>query len=189
MTPFLLFGSLLATLSTPAVAADGPIFSRWEARLGGTTAGPVLFKDAPDQRLEPTTAFQYGGQGTFLFGRVDSDFYRFGLGLGYTGMARSASRNMRLVTPRVVFETGGVINFQAGLGYAVTTGTDGFKQHYDGVYTRLAVRRDFRDLDSSSPMGVALGLCTDFIASTESMSYSSAFVGAEIDVIFHGGKE
>jgi hypothetical protein len=183
-----LLGPLTATLSTPAVAAEGPIFSRWEARVGASTAGPVLFNDAPDQRIEPTTAFEYGGQGTFLFGRVDDDFYRFGLGVGYAGMARSASRNMRLLTPRAVFETGGVFHVQAGLGYAVTLGTDGFTEHYDGVYSRLALRRDFRDPDSESPMGVALGLCSDFIASTESMRYSSAFVGAEIDVIFHGGK-
>jgi len=187
-------------LALPSVAsADEParrfsdITHTYQLQLAMASAGPVLFQDTPDQMLEETTAFEYGGRLAFLLGNERLDVHRVGLGVAYDLAARSDSRKLAFVTPQLIVETGHPLILQLALGGAIGSGTSGFASNYSGLYTGVTLRWSFLDKRRAAPVSVSFGLTGRVIASTTDLQYSSAFVGGQLELVFHlgdqGGKQ
>jgi len=188
--------SLVAAIAVPGAArADdsvrrfGDIAHSYQLQLAMDSAGPVLFKDTPDQMLESTTAFEYGGRLAFLLGNERLDQHRIGLGVGYDLAAKSDHRKLAFITPQLVYETGQPLVLQLALGGAIGTGTAGFAKNYTGVYTGATLRWSFLDKHKASPVSVSFGLTGRVVASTTSLQYSSVFVGGQLELIFHLGNQ
>jgi hypothetical protein len=192
--------SLTAALALPGLAAAddaaavherklGDITSSYQLQLAMDSAGPLMFKDTPDMKLEKTTAFEYGGRLAFFLGNERLDAHRFGIGVGYDVAARSDSRQLNMITPQLMYETGHPLILQLGLGLAMGNGTAGFASNYGGFATGATLRYSFLDKDKASPVSVSFGLTGKFVASTTSLQYSSAFVGGQIELVFHLGNQ
>jgi len=165
----------------------------YQLQLALASAGPVLFKDTPDQMLETTTAFEYGGRLAFLLGNERLDVHRLGLGLGYDHAARSDSRNLAFITPQLIVETGHPLILQLAVGAAIGKGTADFASNYSGLFTGATLRWSFLDKHRTAPVSLSFGLTGRVIAATKDLQYSSAFVGGQIELVFHlgdqGGKQ
>jgi hypothetical protein len=161
------------------------IFKSWAIHVGLITAAPLYFKDTPDTKLEATTVFQYGGRISFLLGDELLDLHRFGLGLGYAFVAHSDSRTASMFTPTLLYEIGHPLILQVGIGYSVGIGTDKFASNYSGVYTQATLKYSFRSLMQRSPVGVSIGLHSSFVFSTTDIGYSSAYLGAQVELTYH----
>ncbi|MBS1125025.1 MAG: hypothetical protein H6Q90_7253 [Deltaproteobacteria bacterium] len=153
------------------------------------SAGPVLFKDTPDQMLESTTAFEYGGRLAFVLGNERLDLHRVGIGVGYDLAARSDTRKLAFITPQLIVETGHPLILQLALGGAIGRGTSEFASNYSGIYTGATLRWSFLDKTRSAPVSVSFGLTGRVIAATKDLQYSSAFVGGQIELVFHLGDQ
>jgi len=193
-------GVLLVTLWSGAARADetapivkertlGDITSSYQLQLGMASAGPILFEDTPDKMLERTTAFEYGGRLAFLLGNERLDTHRFGLGIAYDLAARSESRKLAFVTPQLIYETGHPLILQLGLGAAIGTGTSGFASNYSGIYSGATLRYSFLDKSRASKVSVSFGLTGKVIAATKDLQRSSAFVGGQLELVFHLGNQ
>lgn len=178
-------GEAAAQEASPPGRSLSDIFDDYQLHVGLNSAGPLLFRDAPDAMLEELAVFQYGGTLAFLFGNEMADLHRLGIGLGYDLVARSASRDLAFFSPYLAYEIGHPLILQLGLGANVGLGTEGFAEHYKGFYSAAALRYSFRRGHHSSPVSVSLGLSGKFIAATEDLEYSSAFVGAQVELIYH----
>jgi hypothetical protein len=47
------------------------------------------------------------------------------------------------------------------------------------------MRYSFRSLKHPSPVGVSLGVTGSFVVATKALQYSTAFMGAQIEMIYH----
>jgi len=165
----------------------GDITGSYQLQLAMASAGPALFRDTPDQMLEKTTAFEYGGRLAFFLGNERLDSHRFGLGVAYDHAAKSDSRSLAFITPQAMYETGYPLSLQLGLGWAIGSGTTGFASNYAGFYSAAALRYSF--LDKASPVSVSFGLTGKVIAATQDLQYSSAFIGGQLELVFHLGDQ
>ena len=188
--------SVAAALPAATARADEPaarkfadITHSYQLQLAMASAGPVLFRDTPDQMLETTTAFEYGGRLGFFLGNERLDAHRLGLGVGYDHAARSDSRNLAFITPQLLLETGHPLILQLAVGGAIGSGTKDFASNYSGVFTGATLRYSFLDKQKTSPVSVSFGLTGRVIAATKDLQYSSAFVGGQIELVFHLGDQ
>lgn len=182
-----------ASASPPADRATtrtlGDITGSYQLQLAMASAGPALFRDTPDQMLEKTTAFEYGGRLAFFLGNERLDSHRFGLGVAYDHAAKSDSRSLAFITPQAMYETGYPLSLQLGLGWAIGSGTSGFASNYAGFYSGAALRYSFLDRSKASPVSVSFGLTGKVIAATKDLQYSSAFIGGQLELVFHLGDQ
>jgi hypothetical protein len=193
--------SSLAIIATPHLAAAddaptavhqrtlGDITGSYQLQLEMDSAGPVLFKDTPDKMLAKTTAFEYGGRLAFFLGNERLDAHRFGIGVGYDLVARSDTRDLALITPQLMYETGHPLILQVALGAAIGSGTSGFASNYGGFYSAATLRYSFLDKSRPSPVSVSFGLTGRVVAASTDLQYSSAFVGGQIELVFHLGDQ
>lgn len=180
-----------STAPPPAVGTParslGDITGSYQLQLAMASAGPALFRDTPDQMLEKTTAFEYGGRLAFFLGNERLDSHRFGVGVAYDHAAKSDSRSLAFITPQALYETGYPLSLQLGLGWAIGSGTTGFASNYAGFYSGAALRYSF--LSQASPVSVSFGLTGKVIAATKDLQYSSAFIGGQLELVFHLGDQ
>ncbi len=169
----------------PASRPFKSVFSNFQIHLGLEIAGPVLFADTPDATLESTTTFQYGGRIAFMFGQEILDLHRLGIGVSYDFVAQSDTRELSFVAPYLIYEIGHPLILQVSLGGSVGVGTAGYASNYTGVHTGVALRYSFLRAKRLSPISVSLGLTGKFVFAVRDLRYSSAFVGAQIEIIYH----
>ena len=165
----------------------GDITGSYQLQIAMASAGPALFRDTPDQMLEKTTAFEYGGRLAFFLGNERLDSHRFGLGVAYDHAAKSDSRSLAFITPQAMYETGYPLSLQLGLGWAIGSGTTDFASNYAGFYSGAALRYSF--LSKASPVSVSFGITGKVIAATKDLQYSSAFIGGQLELVFHLGDQ
>lgn len=177
-----------AAAATPRAGDAQPrrgFFDSFQVGLALLGAAPVLFTDVADARLEKTTAFQFGGRLAAFAGTELKDLHRFGLGLGYSVVARSPSRSLNYLTPTLLYEIGHPLVLQLALGWNVGLGTAGFASNYSGLHTAIALRYSFRQAQRASPVGVSAALTGGTVLSSTSLQYSTAFVGAQLELTYH----
>lgn len=158
---------------------------RYQVHFGMAAAGPLLFNDIPDQRLEQTNALEYGGRLAFLLGSELHDLHRVGVGFAGGMLAQSPSRTAALLTPFAIYEIGHPLVLQATAGYAIGVGTGGYADQYGGVSLGAAVRYSFRSLEHESAVGVSVGVAANLVLATSDIRYSSVFLGPQIELTFH----
>jgi hypothetical protein len=156
----------------------------FQVHVGLESAGPVLFRDTPDGRLEATSVFAYGGRLAFLFGDELLDLHRLGLGVRWDSLVNSDTRSLSLITPHLAYEIGHPLVLQVGAGYAFARGTEGFAADYAGWATSAALRWSFRRRDDATPLSASLGLVGQVVVPKDH-ERASAFVGAQVELIFH----
>jgi hypothetical protein len=190
-------GVLGAPLTTAIAHADpaadttrtfGDSLHAYNVQLGLDSAGPVLFKDTPDMSLSDTTVFVYGGRLAFLFGDELADAHRIGLAVGYHTVARSDARSLAMISPELIYETGHPLILQVGLGWAITRGTEGFAENYSGFSPSASLRWSFLG-KPRSVVSAAIGLTGRVIVATKDFDYSSAYLGAQLELSFHLGDQ
>ncbi len=176
-------------LTGPAMAQDSPgLFQGFEVGIGLDGGGPVLFRDTPDDQIEPATVFQYGTRLSFRLGDPEVHLHRVGLGLGIHSLARSGSRTLGAVDPMALYATGRATEVQLGLGWRVGLAGDGFditggKVPYSGPLGMLELRHSFLDGEARVPMGLVAGLFAEGSLGSPT-DFSTAFVGARIDLTY-----
>lgn len=174
-----------AAAATTAEVTERPLGVKLHAislEVGLDSAAPLRLTDTADMRTEPTRAFLFGGHVGVAIGDPLRDAHRLGVAIGYATVARSASRSLALVTPRLTYETGHPLMLQVGLGWAIPTGTAGFADQYGGVLTTAALRYSFRRAVPRSLVGATLGLTGQVVAATKAFERSSVFLGAQLDL-------
>lgn len=175
-----------APVAAPPKPAGPP--SAWEIHAGFVSAGPLLFRDTPDRRLEPTTVFEYGGAISAFLGDETSRPIRYGGGASFVSVARSPSRSLQLATPFAAIEIGHPLVLQLTLGPALATGEGAWTKDHSGISTGATLRWSFRKAATPSPIAVSAGLTGRFVASTADFTRSSAFAGFVVDVQYHSFK-
>jgi hypothetical protein len=169
-----------------SVSANGAgFFDNYSIRLGLQSAGPLHFRDTPDGRVEQTSVFEFGPRLAFLFGNEVRDIHRAGLGLSYISVARSDTRKLAFIPIYLMYEIGHPLVLQASAGANIASGSSNFTGKYGGVYTALALRYSFQSVDKWSPITVSPGIATMANLSTESMQYSSVFLGAQLEISYN----
>lgn len=177
-----------ATTPAPAKSAvrrASPLAGGWQAHLSFLSAGPLLFRDVPDRRLEPTTVFEYGGAATFLMGEETVKPVRFGGGLSFVSVARSPTRSLQLASPYFAAELGHPLALRLEVGPALGVGSGDWTSRYSGLSTGALLRYSFRQPTQLQPMSVSIGPNGRFVASVNDFTRSSAFLGAQVDVAYH----
>ena len=177
-------GTAAAGSDTDEVRTFRDAFNSFQVHLGIESAGPVLFQDTPDGRVEEASVFEYGARLGFLFGEELLDLHRLGASVRWDSIATSEAHDLRFITPQVLYEIGHPLILQAGVGYSFASGTDGYAEKYKGWATSAAVRWSFRRRSNASPLSTSLGLVGQFVAAS-TFEKSSAFVGLQLEVIFH----
>ncbi len=163
-------------------------FHTYSIRLGVESAGPILFRDTPDQQIEATTVFQLGGRLAFWFGDELKDVHRFGLGLGYSSVATAPSRKLSFVDAYLLYETGHPLILQAGLGASFARGTTDFADQYGGLYGALALRYSFRRQGRDSKVAISPGVVAKSYVTTGDFQNSSFFLGAQLEIAYDLGR-
>lgn len=180
-----------SSLASDELAVTSPtppppkLFKSFQVHVGLASGGPVLWTDTPDTRLERTTVFEYGGRVALVFGDEILNPHRVGIALGYDMVARAENRELAFVTPQVVYEIGHPLVLQLGMGWAVGTGTSGFASNYSGLHSGATLRWSFQRASRRSPASVSFGMTGRLVASAKDLERSSAFVGAQIELIFY----
>jgi len=174
--------------TTVESSADHSVFSNYSIRLGVESAGPILFRDTPDARLEPTSVFQYGGRLAFLFGNELTDSHRFGLGVSYNFVAKSPTRKLHFTDIYAMYETGHPLVLQASIGADIATGTSELADQYGGVYSGLALRYSFVSASRFSKISVSPGIVAKSYLVTSDAQMSSFFVGAQLEFSYNTNK-
>lgn len=164
------------------------VFKNYSIRLGMESAGPVLFRDTADARLEDTTVFQFGGRLAFLFGNELYDMHRFGLGVSYNFVGKSATRKLNFTDVYLLYETGHPLILQAAIGANIAGGTKAFAEEYGGVYAGLALRYSFIRPSRFSKVSVSPGLVAKSYLVTADARMSSFFVGAQLEFAYNTNK-
>lgn len=131
--------------------------------------------------------FLLGGHLGFVYGDELVDAHRFGISVAYDSIARSTDRTMALITPMVTYETGFPFQLEVGLGWSIPKGTTDFADNYGGVTSQATLRWAFQNRAKPSKVSVGLGLIGRVTATTSNFDYSSAFIGAQIDLGYHFG--
>ncbi len=164
------------------------VFGNYSVRLGIESAGPMLFRDVPDQRLEATSVFQYGGRLAFLFGNELTDVHRFGVGASYNFVGKSETRKLGFVDLYAMYETGHPLVLQASVGANIATGTTEFADEYGGLYSALALRYSFVTASRFSAVSVSPGLVAKSYLVTSDAQMSSFFFGAQLEFSYNTNK-
>ena len=182
----------LLLLAAPASAREaaaevdaGPFTKRFGVSIAVDSAGPLLFKDTPDARLEETRVFQYGARLSFRLGDPRFDKHRGGLALGVSSVARSSTRRLIALDPYFVYAAGQSLQVQIGLGARIGLGTEGFRQNYTGILGLVELRYAFINKGGTSPVTVTPGIYAQFVLNPKTPAYSSAFVGARVELTIH----
>ncbi|NOY25406.1 MAG: hypothetical protein GXP62_05990 [Oligoflexia bacterium] len=180
--------SLLVTL--PAQAAPDQsqsqsqnFFRDGSVVLAVEAAGPLLFQDVPDGTIENTTANYYGLVLTGMIHDEATDTHRLGFGLGVASAARSATRSLTLVTPRLVYETGFPFVFDMALGGAIPLGKGGLDTGHGGVLGELGLRWALHG--PKSKLTVSPGIDTMMVLNPKDPTASSAWLGAQVQLAYH----
>jgi len=174
-----------ASLTGTTGGGSSSFTSNFSIRAGVEAAGPLAFRDTPDGLSEETSVFAIGPRLGFLFGNELTDLHRGGIGLSYLPTARSDSRNLALVPIYLMYETGHPLILQLRAGAALATGSDDFKSNYGGFHAGMALRYSFLTEEKWSPVSVSPGLLAFTNLSTESMQYSSAFLGVQLEIAYN----
>jgi len=169
-------------------SAERKVWDNYSIRLGLESAGPVLFRDTPDGRIENTSVFQFGGHLAFLFGHERKDFHRFGLALAFNQVAKSDTRKLRFLDPYLVYETGHPLMLQVGLGASIATGTSSFADEYGGLFGLFGLRYSFTREGRDSIVSVSPGLVAKSYLVTSDVQNSSFFVGAQVEIAYSTNK-
>jgi len=171
-----------------AVRAFGEITNNFSVRIGLESAGPILFQDSPDQRIEETSVFQYGGRVAVLLGSEGKDTHRVGLGVGYNFVAKSESRKLNFTDIYAMYETGHPLVLQLHGGYSVAGGTTELAQDHGGIYSAAALRYSFDSPSDPSRIRVSPGLIGKSYLNTGDARNSSFFIGAQIEFTYNSNK-
>ena len=174
-----------ATLEGATGGGSSSLTSNYSIRAGVEAAGPLMFRDTPDGLSEETSVFAIGPRLGFLFGNELTDVHRAGLGFSYLPTARSDSRSLSLIPIYLMYETGHPLILQLRAGAALATGTEDFKGNYGGLHAGMALRYSFLTEEKWSPVSVSPGLLAFTNISTESMQYSSAFLGVQLEIAYN----
>ncbi len=176
-------GSSGSTTTSNSSGSLTDFFDNYSIRLGLEAAGPLKFRDAPDGRVEQTTVFPFGFKAAFLFGHEVKDIHRAGLQLSYLSVAKSDNRSLKMIPIDLVYEIGHPLVLQVLLGYNAQAGS-GFESKYGGLSTGMALRYSFQALEKWSPVTVSPGLIARANISSDSMQYSTVFLGAQLEVSY-----
>lgn len=185
----LLGAGVSACVSESALAGEATtsLFHRFEVGVGVDAAGPLMFRDPPDARLEAPTVFQYGGRLGFRFGTPDQDPNRLGLELGWHGLAHSDSRQLNAFDPLLVLASGGATEVQVGAGARIALADAGFtvgdRVPFTGPMASLQLRHAFLDEQAAVPVGVSVGGFVEAVLGHPA-DYTSVFAGARFDFTF-----
>lgn len=174
-----------ATLEGATGGGSSSLTSNFSIRAGFEAAGPLVFRDTPDRLSEDTSVFAIGPRLGFLLGNELTDVHRAGIGLSYLPTARSDSRHLSFIPVYLMYETGHPLILQLRAGAAFATGTEGFKSNYGGLHAGMALRYSFLTEEKWSPVSVSPGLLAFTNISTESMQYSSAFLGVQLEIAYN----
>lgn len=190
--------ALLLTLTSGAAYADDvevsqertftDIKENFSIRLGMESAGPIRFNDSPDQRLEKTTVFQYGGRLAVLLGDEAKDAHRLGLGVSHNFVAKSESRKLNFTDVYLMYETGHPLVLQLHSGLSIAGGTAELADDHGGLYNAAALRYSFDRPGTSSKIRVTPGLVAKSYLNTGDARNSSFFVGAQIELTYNSNK-
>ncbi len=183
-----LSGEMQLTNKTSGKRTFGAIFDNFSVRLGMESAGPILFHDTKDQKLERTSVFQYGGRFAVVVGDEHRDAHRLGLGVAYNFVAKSESRNLNFVDPYLIYETGHRFVMQLHAGASIPTGSKALADAHGGLYNAIALRYSFDQEDDPSAIRVSPGLIAKSYVVTKNMSSSSYFIGAQLEFSFNTNK-
>lgn len=175
---------VLRTEGAAKARSFSDITENFSVRIGLESAGPLLFEDTADQRLERTTVFQYGGRLAFLFGSEHKDSHRVGLGVSYNFVAKSESRDMQFVDPYLMYETGYPFVLQLHAGASLATGTKELADAHGGLYSAAALRYSL-DRTGSAIFRVSPGIVAKSYLVTSDMRNSSFFVGGQVEFTFN----
>ena len=169
-------------------SAAARYFSNFQ--IGGAleVGGALYFKDTPDQTVDDTLALLYGARLAFLFGHYRKDDHRFGIAVNYDVAAKSSDRTLMYITPYLIYNIGYPFTLEAGLGYAISVGTEQFAEYYDGLFAGLGIKYTFNSLESHSPVGVALGVNGKFILPFDDLTYTSSYVGVSLEIMYRSNK-
>jgi len=189
--PLLTLGVLLALWPSisqarpPATDNQESIFKRFQVNFALDAAAPLLFRDTKDRRTEATRVFHLGGRVGFLFGDPRVDLHRFGIGVGIASVARSESRHLMAIDPHALLSVGRAFNMQLGLGFRAAAGTEGFRENYGGLLGSLELRYSFLPASDKGKVSITPAVFASFILTPKQVSYSSAFIGARIELAIH----
>jgi hypothetical protein len=159
--------------------------ANYSIRAGVEAAGPLMFRDTPDALSEETSVFAIGPRVGFLLGSELANVHRAGIGFSYLPAARSESRKLTFIPIYLMYETGHPLILQLRAGANLAGGTEGFKDNYGGFHAGMALRYSFLRQENWSPVSVSPGLLAFTNLSSESMQYSSAFLGIQIEVAYN----
>lgn len=169
--------------STTGGGSLSEFFDNYSLRLGLEAAGALHFRDAPDGKVEQTTVFPFGFKLAFLFGHEVKDIHRAGLQLSYLSVAKSDTRSLKMIPIDLIYEIGHPLVLQVLLGYNAQAGS-GFESKYGGLSTGMALRYSFQSLEKWSPVTVSPGIIARANISSDSMQYSTVFLGAQLEVSY-----
>jgi len=164
------------------------ITKNYSVRLGIESAGPIRFNDSPDQRLEKTSVFQYGGRLAFLLGNESKDAHRLGLGVGYSFVAKSESRKLNFTDIYAMYETGYPLILQLHSGYSIAGGNGNLSTDRSGIYNAAALRYSLDRPGTSSKVRVSPGLVAKSYLNINDAQDSSFFLGAQIEFTYNSNK-
>jgi hypothetical protein len=173
------------TGTATATGGSSEFFDNYSVRLGLQAAGPLLFRDAPDGRVEETTVFPFGPRLALLFGHELRNIHRAGLGLSYLFVGDSESRSLSFIPIYLLHEIGHPLILQSALGANLTAGTEGFADNYTGVHTALALRYSFIEADRWFPVTVSPGITAQANLVPDDMQYSTVFLGAQVEIMYN----
>ena len=135
--------------------------------------------------MDDSGVFSYGAGLSRVFGDERVDRHRLGLGVRYDRVAKSADRKLSFITPHAAYEIGHPLVLHLDAGYAIASGTEGFKDNYSGWFGGFVLRYALRGADSHSPVSVSPGLVGRLIVTPDDSRFSSAFLGAQIEITYH----
>ncbi len=177
-------------LSTSSALADDagastkhPFFREGSVVVGLDAAGALLFRDVPDGTIERTTTNAYGAHIAGMIHDEATDAHRYGIAMGVASAARSATRSLTLLTPRLVYETGFPFVLDVALGGAVPLGKGGLEEGQAGVLGELGLRWALQGADSK--LTVSPGLDAMMIVDPTTPEAASAWLGARVQLAYH----
>ncbi len=158
-------------------------FSNFQVGGGIEGGGPLFFKDTPDQTLDKTTVFLYGGKISFLFGHYKNDVHKVGLETNFNLIAKSKDRTLMYLSPALVYSVGFPFVLESSLGYTIALGTKDFAENYSGIFSGIELKYVFNNNDSS-PVLISLGLTGKFILPIKDMTYANSFAGISLEIMY-----
>jgi len=167
-----------------AVESSDGLFHAYSLVFGVQSAGPLLFRDTADYKLDPIVVFQYGAHLAFVTGDELTDTHRFGLGLEFDRVASSPSRALNFFTPYLTYQTGHPLVFHVQLGGTIAAGGGRMAGNYSGVYTAIALGYSFLGDSHASAISVTPSLVGRSTIAVKDIDYSSFFLGAQVEIAY-----